>query len=369
MKPTIAAVAVLTILLAMAFIAIADEGTDYSFWSGSHVDTIMNSQYVRDRIHDPQGIYVSDDRIYLLSYGVSGIPRAIRVFDRTTQMELGDESFALARENRYPVDIASDGVTMWVLDSSYIQLSSTIHPERRFNTGKAYAYNIATKMRDTGKEFRVTPASRPQFDEQIAGDLSSPLSICTDGTTIWVRTSAVPEPPATVFHTASQPEEMLAAFNAVTLARDTTRDIAVNGSGYAFVKGSGYILVEGSGYVFEGAIETDGQTIWVAKSGGQWYVNLEAYSIATGARDESRDFDGFPDFGQGGAGLFGPLHIASMSLSCNTLYALNPNREEGYVIGHNPPNCEENSKEDEAPTQRSMDPVRILSHGYWDDYP
>ncbi len=369
MKPTIAAIAVLTILLAMAFNATADEGTNYSFWSGSHVDTVMDSQYVRDRIRDPQGIHVTDTRIYILAYEDTQRPRAIRAFDRATQMELGDESFPLARENRYPVDIASDGITIWVVDSSYIRLSSTINPERRFNTGKVYAYNIATKERDISREFRVTPASRPQWDEQIPGDFTRPFSICTDGTTIWVRTGVEPEPPATVFHTANPSWEVLAAFDAATLARDTARDIAVNYGKYVLTKGSGYIFDEGSGYIFGGAIETDGETIWVAKGAGQWYENLEAYSIATGARDMARDFDGFPDFSKGGAGLFGPLHIASMSLSCNTLYALNPSREEVYVIGHNPPNCEENSKEDEVPTQRSMDTVRILSHGYWDDYP
>ena len=369
MKPTIAAVAALTILLAMAFIATADEGTDYSFWSGSHVDTVMDSQYVRDRIRDPQGIHVTDTRIYILAYEDTQRPRAIRAFDRATQMELGDESFALAKENRCPADITSNGTTIWVLDSSCAQLNAHLYPERKFNSGKVYAYNIATMTQDTSKEFRITPFARPSRSEWVPGDLSFGKSICTDGITIWVRTTIEPEPPASVFHTASPPGEVPAAFDAATLARDTTRDIAVNGSGYAFVKGSGYILVEGSGYVFGGAIETDGETIWVAKSGGQWYVNLEAYSIATSARDVSRDFDGFPDFSEGGAGLFGPLSVTSMSLSCNTLYALNHSREEVYTIGHNPPNCEEYNKEVEVPTQRSMDTVRILSLGYWYDYP
>ncbi|MCY4581071.1 MAG: hypothetical protein OXD31_18760 [Chloroflexi bacterium] len=353
MKFTVAVVAALTILLAMAFASTANEGASQPFWSGAHIDTIMDSQYVRDRIRNPQGIHVTDGRIYILDVWDSGriLSRkgAIRVFDRETQMEMGDESFFLAKENRFPVDIASDGVTMWVLDNSYIQLSSTIYSERRFNTGKVYAYNIATKTQDESREFRVSPASRPQYDEQIAGDLMGGISIATDGTTIWVRTSKKREPPKTVFHTAKPSGEILAAFNAATLTRDTIKDIAIE---------------FGDGYVFQGSIETDGETIWVAKGKGQWYENLEAYSIATGARDMSKDFDGFPDFSEGGAGLWGPLSVSSMSLFCNTLYALNHSREEVYVIGHNtPPNC--NTK----PTQPSLDTSWILRHGYEDDYP
>ena len=367
MKYITATVVTLIALLMMAFIVIADGGEDYSFWSGSHIDTIMDSQYVRDRVRNPHGIHVTDTRIYILDVWDSGrIPfrkGAIRAFDRETQLEMGDESFWLAKGNRFPVDIASDGTTIWVVDNSYIKLSSTIYPELELDTDKVYAYNIATKERDVSKEPSVVFASRSQPDGNIAGDLSSPLSICTDGTTIWVRTSIEPEPPSSVFHTASPLKEVLAAFNAETLTRDTTRDITVNYGGYAFVKGSGYVFVEG-GYVFGGAIVTDGETVWVAKGSGQWYVNLEAYSIATGMRDGLKDFDGFPDFRVGGAGLFGPLSVTSMSLHCNTLYALNHSREEVYVIGHNnPSNC------DTMPTRPSLDTSWILRHGYEYDYP
>ena len=112
MKLIIAAVTALIILSAMAFIAVADEGMDHQFWSGSHVDTIMDSQYVRDRVRNPEGIHVTDTRIYILDVWDSGriLSRkgAIRSFDRETQMEIGGESFFLAEENRFPVDITSE---------------------------------------------------------------------------------------------------------------------------------------------------------------------------------------------------------------------------------------------------------------------
>ena len=347
MKFTIAAVAALTILLAVAFITTANEGTDYPFWSGSHVDTVMDSQYVRDRVRNPQGIHVTETRIYILDVWDSGriLSRkgAIRAFDRDTQMEIGGESFFLAEENRFPVDITSDGTTMWIVDSSYIDLSSTIYPEIRFNTGKVYAYNIATKMRDTSKEFRITPASRPQGDEYVPGDFTSPSSICTDGVTIWVRTSIVPEPPLTLFHTAEPARQVLVAFSVGTLEGDACRDVTIEKGG--------------------GAIETDGETVWVTNGTTQWDTYLEAYSIATNTRDTSKDFGGFPDFSTDGAGLFGSLSITGMSLNGNALYALSRFREEVYVIGHNPQTATA------VPTQRSMDTSWILHQGYEDDYP
>ena len=66
-----------------------------------------------------------------------------------------------AAGNNNPIGIWSDGTTMWVAD---------------FSDDKLYAYNLATKARDSSKD----------FDTLSAAGNNSPLGIWSDGTTMWV---------------------------------------------------------------------------------------------------------------------------------------------------------------------------------------
>ena len=67
----------------------------------------------------------------------------------------------ITAENNHPVDMWSDGTTMWVSD---------------LRDAKIYAYNLGTKARDASKD----------FDTLDAAATGTPGGIWSDGTTMWV---------------------------------------------------------------------------------------------------------------------------------------------------------------------------------------
>ena len=94
------------------------------------------------------------------------------------------EDFNTLALNNDPRGIWSDGTTMWVADGF---------------DGKIYAYSLATKARDVGKD----------FDTLAAAGNGNPLGIWSDGTTMWV---------------ADWLDAKIYAYSMATKARDAGRD-------------------------------------------------------------------------------------------------------------------------------------------------
>ena len=134
-----------------------------------------------------------------------------------------------AAGNNAPDGLWSDGTTMWVSDTS---------------DDKVYAYTLATKARDAGK------------DISISGNTAL-ISLASDGTTMWTADTNV--------------NNKLFAYSISGKSRDASKDITLhtdNDNAYALWANSA--------------------TIWVADFADGY---IYAYTIATGARDTSKEFD------------------------------------------------------------------------------
>ena len=133
--------------------------------------------------------------------------------------------------NDSPVDLWSNGETIWVVDD---------------DDDKLYAYVLADGARDSAKDFYLTAAN------------SEPVGIWSDGTTMWV---------ADFF------DDKLYAYALATGVRDSSWDLDT---------------LAAAGNTNLAGIWSDGTTIWVAD-----YIDykLYAYTLATGARDPDKDID------------------------------------------------------------------------------
>ena len=132
-------------------------------------------------------------------------------------------------------DIWSDGTTMWVLD--------TIVP-------KIYAYNLATKERDSEKDFDTLHPARND----------APAGIWSDGTTMWVADSA---------------DRKIYAYNLATKQQDAEKD---------------FDTLEGVGNSIPSGIWSDGTTMWVATFGYQT-GEIFAYNLMTKALEAGKGFN------------------------------------------------------------------------------
>ena len=139
----------------------------------------------------------------------------------------------VAAGNRTPLGIWSDGTTMWVVDIS---------------DEKLYAYSLATKDRDSSKDFNTL----------VAAGNRDPLGIWSDGTTMWV---------------SDRIDDKLYAYSLATKERDSSNDFDT-------------LVAAGNG--FPGGIWSDGTTMWVLDRIDD---KLYAYSLATKERDSSKDFN------------------------------------------------------------------------------
>ena len=134
----------------------------------------------------------------------------------------------ITAENNHPVDIWSDGTTMWVSD---------------LRDAKIYAYNLGTKAHDASKD----------FDTLDAAGNDHPRGIWSDGTTMWV---------------ADYSDSKVYAYDMTTKARDASKDFDT----------ADYTI----------GIWSDGTTMWVA---AQLPGKIYAYDMSTKARDAGKDFD------------------------------------------------------------------------------
>ena len=144
--------------------------------------------------------------------------------------------------NSSPRGIWSDGTTMWVVD-------------RRDD--KVYAYNLAEKQRDAGKD----------FDSLSDRGGRSPQGIWSDGTTMWV----------------ADVDQKVYAYDVETKQRDSQKDLNT--------------LVD-SGSDPPKGIWSDGTTMWVAYWGWESgtrsayidYGRVNAYDMATKHRDPRKEY-------------------------------------------------------------------------------
>ena len=140
--------------------------------------------------------------------------------------------------------IWSDGTTMWVTDDVFSDLDPV--------GSRLYAYNMATKARDTSKE----------IDLKTAGN-RSPTGIWSNGTTMWVVDFS---------------RQKIFAYNLSNGSRDLPKDIPVPDT-----------VVPGPAGIW-----SDGTTMWIA---GGTSNNVFAYNIATKNRDEDKEFMDVLPFG------------------------------------------------------------------------
>ena len=139
----------------------------------------------------------------------------------TARLEAFDFNGLQGQQNAYPVGLWSDRVTLWVAD--YVD-------------SRLYAYDLATKSRDSAKNF---------YTLETAGN-ERPTGIWSDGTTMWV---------------ADSDDDKLYAYNLASKARDPDKD---------------FTTLIAAGNTDPQGIWSDGTTMWVVDSADN---KLYAYTI------------------------------------------------------------------------------------------
>ena len=148
-----------------------------------------------------------------------------------------------AAGNTFPVGLWSNGTTIWVVNEG------TGHGNR------IYAYTLATGARDSGKD----------IDTLYTAGNTSPVGLWSDGTNIWVANNGYGA------------DDKLYAYTLASGARDEDKD---------------FDTLAAAGNINPYDLWSDGATMWVADNGdAPSGPKLYAYTLATGARDEDKDFD------------------------------------------------------------------------------
>ena len=143
-----------------------------------------------------------------------------------------------------PAGVWSDGDTLWVANNGRTTVAGGVV------INKLYAFNVATKQRDQGKDFNTL---------NDAGN-AKPWGIWSDGETMWVADFA---------------EDQIFAYDMATKARDTSKE---------------FNTLEDAGNTVPTDIWSDGETMWVVNGDPADY-KIYAYDMATKARDSDKDFD------------------------------------------------------------------------------
>ncbi len=148
-----------------------------------------------------------------------------------------------AAGNTFPVSLWSNGTTIWVVN------------EGTGHGNKIYAYTLATGARDSDKD----------IDTLYAAGNTSPVGLWSDGTNIWVANNGYGA------------DDKLYAYTLASGARDEDKD---------------FDTLAAAGNINPYDLWSDGATMWVADNGdAPSGPKLYAYTLATGARDEDKDFD------------------------------------------------------------------------------
>ena len=149
-----------------------------------------------------------------------------------------------AAGNDRPHGIWSDGTTMWVVHSPNYQDADDT------SSAKIYAYNLATKARDSTKD----------FDTLDAAGNDHPRDLWSDGSTMWVT---------------DHDDDKTYAYNMDTKARTPGEDFSTASNGGA------------------NGIWSDGTIIWVANRD---FRNIDAYGSVSKLHQPDDDFNSDPLF-------------------------------------------------------------------------
>ena len=188
-----------------------------------------------------RGLWADETTLYLTPHNRTTI------FAYTRATGARDATKDITTQYAFKAGIWSDGTTMWVLNYGYGENNSGTVSQ--IGTGKLFAFNLSTGMRDTAKEFALHLTER-----------HSARGIWSDGTTVWV---------------SDYKAAKLFAYTLATGASDADKDITLHSNNDS---------AQG--------IWSDGTTIWVA----QWNSRkVYAYTLATGAYDPDNDFDRTPE--------------------------------------------------------------------------
>ena len=172
------------------------------------------------------------------AYSASGCGSATELVSTTfTTHSPGDRDSSkdfntlAAAGNNSPDGIWSDGTTIWVQD---------------YDDKKAYAYNMTTKARDSGKDISFSDANN-----------ADATAMGSDGTTMWVADGTT--------------TDKLFAYTISGNTRDTSKDITLDTANRN-----------------TWALWANSTTIWVGDNTDDY---IYAYTISGGARDSGKDID------------------------------------------------------------------------------
>ena len=140
--------------------------------------------------------------------------------------------FVLASVSDYPLQIWSDGTTMWVGDAG---------------ADKVFAYKMSDGSRDSGKDIDLG-----------ADNFTQMVSMAADGTTMWISDQFILN------------YGKLYAYNMSTRQRDSGKDITLDPNTNRST----------------GGLWTDGTTMYVADG---WDGKIYGYTLATGQRDTNKE--------------------------------------------------------------------------------
>ena len=109
----------------------------------------------------PLGMWSNGTTLWVLQESGQSVNGKIYAYNLSDGSRLAAQDFDTlgAAGNTNPLDLWSDGTTMWVSDRS---------------VGKIFAYNLRSKLRDAPKDFT------------LSGNNASPSGIWSNGTTMWV---------------------------------------------------------------------------------------------------------------------------------------------------------------------------------------
>ncbi len=187
-------------------------------------------------INFPAGIYANDTTAWVLN---QARPKKIFGYSRSTGARDTTKDFDIDLAN--PVDMWSDGTTLWATESTSIAAALR-------------AYTLATG----------TPLPSEDFENLTAAGNLSPFGMWSDGTTMWV---------------ANSENSHLYAYDRVTKLRQMDKELSL--SGFAWNDND----TNPAGFWM------DDTTIWVAAPGvGDDFITLvRAIKRSDGSRDTSRD--------------------------------------------------------------------------------
>ena len=212
-----------------------------SFRPDNGDNTTKNNQITLDAANDdPTGLWADDTYIYVANNGPDKIfayKRTLGVGETEANRRAPSKEFDLRDGNTFAQGIWSDGETMWVSDFA---------GKEEDDDKKIFAYNLATKERDSDKDFDTL---------KDAGN-ERPRGIWSDGETMWVADKI--DNKIYAYHAFSQftSENTNQKFDNLA-----SRNIAIQG------------------------IWSDGETMWAADDNDTLY----AYNLATKTRDSSKE--------------------------------------------------------------------------------